>query len=56
MSKLDNFKDKIKSSDREDETELVAYFNMVKIVNITKILKEQYDMLSFFSFLYLVNY
>ncbi|PAV16008.1 hypothetical protein PNOK_0886600 [Pyrrhoderma noxium] len=55
-SKLDDLEDKIENSDREDEAEPAAYSNMVKVVNTTRIPKEQYDVLSLFGSLYLVNY
>ena len=56
VSELNNLKDKIENSDREDEAELAACSNMVKVVNTTRIPKEQYDALSLFSSSYLVNY
>ena len=56
VSELDDLKDKIENSDEKDKTELAARSNMVKVVNTTRILKEQYDALSFFSSSYLVNY
>ena len=55
-SELDDLKDEIKNSNGEDEAEPAAHSNMVKVVNTTRIPKEQYDVLSLFSFLYLVNY
>ena len=55
-NKLDNLKDEIENSNREDKTEPAAHSNIVKVVNTTRILKEQYDALSLFSSLYLVNY
>ena len=56
VSKLNNLKDKIENSDREDEAELAACSNMVKVVNTTRIPKEQYNVLSLFGSSYLVNY
>ena len=52
-SELDDLKDKIENSNREDK---VAHSNIVKVVNTMKILKEQYDALSLFGSLYLINY
>ena len=55
-SELDDLKDEIENSNGEDETELAACSNMVKVVNTARIPKEQYDALSLFSSSYLVNY
>ena len=55
-SELNNLEDKIKNSNGEDEVEPAACSNIVKVVNTTRILKEQYDALSLFSSSYLVNY
>ena len=56
VSELDDLEDEIKNSNGEDEAELAACSNMVKVVNTTRIPIEQYDMLSLFSSSYLVNY
>ena len=55
-SELDDLEDEIKNSDGEDEAEPAAHSNMVKVVNTTRIPKEQYDALSLFGSSYLVNY
>ena len=55
-SELDDLENEIENSNGEDEAELAACSNMVKVVNTTRILKEQYDALSLFSSSYLVNY
>ena len=55
-SELDDLENKIENSNGEDKIELAACSNIVKVVNTTRILKEQYDALSLFSSSYLVNY
>ena len=56
VSELDDLEDEIENSDGEDEAEPAARSNMVKVVNTTRIPKEQYDALSLFGSSYLVNY
>ena len=56
VSELDDFENEIENSNGENEIELAACSNMVKVVNTTRIPKEQYNVLSLFGSSYLVNY